>query len=173
MTDPGQPAQPYGNAGSYNQQDSAPGGYPYQPGGGETQPSPYDAPPPAKKAGAGKVVGIVAGVLVALLVVCGVLFLIVRTVNKTNTLNAKVNDCIHTDGSLDSVSAQQVKNTKIVKCDAADATYKVVGIVGDKTETQFEVDEKICDTYPSAKSAMWQGADGKAGKVLCLAPVKS
>ena len=170
MTDPGQPGQPYGNFGSYNQQDNPPGGYPQQPGGGEVPP-PYE-PPPQKAGGAGKIIGIVAGVLVVLVAVCVVLVLVVRNANKTNTLNAKVNDCIHTDHPLDSATAQQVKNAKIVKCDAADATYKVVGLVSNKTEADFTTDDNICNPYPTAKTAMWQGADGKAGQVLCMAPAK-
>jgi hypothetical protein len=65
-----------------------------------------------------------------------------------------------------------VHGTKIVPCTSSDATYKVVGVVSNKTEIQFDTDDKICDAYPDAESALWQGQTGKSGSVLCLAPNK-
>ena len=41
-----------------------------------------------------------------------------------------------------------------------------------RKEGDFTTDDNICNPYPTAKTAMWQGADGKAGQVLCMAPAK-
>ena len=185
MTDPGQQGQPYGGSNPYGQQ----GGNPYQPPGGEgpapqqpyggpQQPygppqQPYGGPPvqPVKKGGAGKVIAIVVGVVVVLLAVCGVgIVFVAHKANKTDTTNAKVNDCIKSD-ALDSTTAKEVSGTKIVPCTSGDAKYKVVGIVNNKTEVDFNVDNDICKAYPDAKSELWQGERGKSGSVLCLAPV--
>jgi hypothetical protein len=183
VTDPSNPGQPYGGGG-YNPYNQQQGGNPYNPQGGEApapppygqpgqQPPPYGAPPPPsqKKGSAGKVIGIVAGAAVLVLVLCGVLGYFVWNNNKTNTVNAKVGDCIKSD-ALTSTTAKEVKGTKIVPCDSADATYKVVGIVNNKTEIQFNLDNNICDAYPTAESALWQGERNKSGSVLCLAPNK-
>jgi hypothetical protein len=177
---PGQPGQPYGGYNPYNQQ----GGNPYNPQGGEAPaPPPYGAPGPQqppygapvpqepKKSSAGKIIGILAGVAVLLLVLCGGAAYFIYNKSKTDTVNAKVNDCIKSD-ALTSTTAKEVSNTKIVPCDSAEANYKVVGIVPNKTEAQFNVDDKICDKYPTAESALWQGERSKAGSVLCLAPNK-
>ena len=182
MTDPSNPGQPYGGGyNPYNQQ----GGNPYTPQGGEAPapygqpgqqpPSPYGAPgqqpPPPKKSSAGKVVGIIVGVAVLLIALCGGLGYFVYNKSKTDTVNAKVNDCIKSD-ALTSTTAKEVKNTKIVKCDDGIANYKVVGVVDSKTEIQFDADNNICSQYPDAESALWQGVSGRVGSVLCLAPNK-
>jgi hypothetical protein len=183
VTDPSNPGQPpYG--GGYNPYNQ-PGGNPYNPQGGEAPapppygapgpqqpPPPYGAPPPPpKKGSAGKVVGIILGVAVLLLAVCGVLGYFLYNKSKTDTVNAKVGDCISSD-ALTSTTAKEVKNTKIVPCTDANANYKVVGVVANKTEIQFNIDDKICNAYPTAESALWQGERNKSGSVLCLAPNK-
>jgi len=186
VTDPSNPGQPYGGGGGYNPYNQQ-GGNPYNPQGGEApapppygqpgqqQPPPYGAPgmppPPQKKSSAGKVVGILVGVGVLLIALCGGVGYFIYNNSKTNTVNAKVGDCIKSD-ALTSTTAKEVKGTKIVPCDSADATYKVVGIVPNKTEISFNIDDKICDAYPTAESALWQGERNKVGSVLCLAPNK-
>jgi hypothetical protein len=128
-------------------------------------------PPPAKKGGAGKVIGIVVGVVVVVIVLCiGGIFGI-AALNKDNPSNAKVGDCLAGD-DMDSTTAKPVSNVKIVACTASNAKYKVVGKVDDKTETDFNIDNHVCDAYPTAKSALWQGETGKKGSVLCLEPAK-
>jgi hypothetical protein len=184
VTDPGNPGQPYGGYNNpYNPQGgNPPGGNPYAPQGGEAPgptpygapgPTPYGAPgpppPPAPKKGAGRLVGILVGVAVLLLALCGGGAYLLSTMNKDAMANAKAGDCIHSS-SVTSTTAQKVTDTKVVKCDAADANYKVVGIVKDKTETQFTIDDKICDAYPTAETAIWQGKTGSTGSVFCLAP---
>jgi hypothetical protein len=170
VTDPGGPGQP-GGYNPYNPQ----GGDPYHPQGGEAPgPSPYGTPPPpapVKKGSAGKVVGIVAGVLVGLLAICGVLGYFLWNAVQTDTVNAKVNDCINAD-AINSETAKEVKNTKIVKCNSPAARYKVVGVVSDKSEDEFMADDSVCKAFPDAVSQLWQGQTNKKGRVLCLADNK-
>ena len=186
----GQPAQ-YGS----------PYGSPYGTPGPYDQPSPFGTPPPRKGSGA-KVAGIVIGVLVLIVALAiGGLYVIGSNTKKDNTSNAaapaasagtshgvtrasaapqpkstdptdaKIGDCLAGD-TMDSSTAKEVKDIRIVRCDAADAKYKVVGVVAGKTESQFNSDDNICDAYPSAVSELWQGRTGEAGSVLCLAPAK-
>jgi len=73
---------------------------------------------------------------------------------------------------MNSTTAKEVSNIRIVSCTASDAKYKVVGVVANRTETQFDNDDHICDAYPTAVSALWQGKAGGTGSVLCLANAK-
>jgi hypothetical protein len=198
VTDPVNPGQSYGGYNPYPQQGGPQGGAqggtpypsapppgnpyggpppsnPYAPSGGEAPaPPPYGAPtpPPRKRGGvAGRLVGSLGGLLLVVILVVGGGYVYRHFINKSDTVNAKVGDCIHSD-ELTSTTAKEVKNTKIVKCDDASANYKVVGVVSGKTEIQFDADNNICSQYPDAESALWQGVSGKVGSVLCLAPNK-
>jgi hypothetical protein len=167
----GQPGQPYGQPGQ-------PFGAPPPPGpayggyGGEAPgPNPYGAaPPPAKKRGAGKIIGILVGVVILAIVLCVGGLLAFNGVKK-DPANAKVGNCLEGE-KLDSTTAKQVNNIKVVDCSSSSANYKVIGIVPNKTETDFDTDNEICKAYPTAESALWQGTSGEPGSVLCLEPVK-
>lgn len=190
----GQPAQPYGQPpagqpgqpGHYGQPAGTPDpghygppaqqpfgapppGAPY--GGAEVPaPNPYGAIPPAqppKKRG--KVLGIVIGAVVLLLVVCVGGIVAANFLGKDNAANAKVGDCLEGD-SMNSTTAQQVNHIKIVDCGASTANYKVVGIVSNKTESEFDTNQDICKEFPSAQFGLWQGSPGSTGSVLCLEP---
>ena len=199
MTDPANPGQQQGGYNPYNQQGGSqygaqggtpypsappppsnpyggpPPGNPYAPPGGEAPaPPPYGAPPPAPKRSrgvVGRLVGSLGGLVIVALLVAGGSYVYQHYINKNDTVNAKVGDCIHSD-ALTSTTAKEVKNTKIVKCDDTSANYKVVGVVDGKTEIQFDADNNICSQYPDAESALWQGVSGRVGSVLCLAPNK-
>jgi hypothetical protein len=93
------------------------------------------------------------------------------TVKNTDSVYAKVGDCL-AGQTMDSTTAQEVSDVSIVACTSSDAKYKVVGIVANKTEAQFNADDNICGAYPTAVSALWQGRSGGTGKVLCLADAK-
>jgi hypothetical protein len=170
-----QGGSPYGapSAGPYGQQG---GSNPYQPQGGEAPaPPPYGAPappPPPKKSFVGRLVGGLVSIVIIVIVALGWVWFKGNVINdKSDTVNAKVGDCIHSE-ELSSTTAKEVKNSKILKCDDAAANYKVVGVVSGKTETQFNVDSAICAAYPTAESALWKGQAGRAGSVLCLEPNK-
>jgi hypothetical protein len=170
----GQPGESYGSQGAFGSPPPQPGS-PYSGYSGEA-PAPYPGgpvPPPVtpKKGGAGKIVGIIIGVVVLLIAVCVGAGAVLWNSAKNDPANAKVNDCLAGD-TMDSTTAKPVNNVKVVSCTATDARYKVVGVVANKTEAQFNVDNDICKAYPTAESALWQGTSGKAGSVLCLEPVK-
>jgi hypothetical protein len=154
-------------------------GSPYSGYSGEAPaPNPYGGapvPPPAKKSKAGKIIGIIAGVVVLLIVICvGALFAggskLLDGI-KNDPANAKVGNCLAGD-KLDSSTAKPVSNVKVVDCTSSTANYKVVGVVNGKTQAQFNADDNVCKDFATAQSALWQGTAGKAGSVLCLEPIK-
>jgi hypothetical protein len=170
---PPQSGPPYGSPPYTGSAYPAQGGTSYPPpGGGGPAPAPFGTPtPPPRRRGIGG--GLLRALIsiVVLIVVAGGFAAYRAFSHRNDTTNAKVNDCIHSE-TLDSDTAKQVKDTRIVKCDDPSANYKVVGIVPSKTETDFDTDKKICAAYPTAESAIWQGVSGEPGSVLCLAPNK-
>jgi hypothetical protein len=132
-------------------------------------PNPYPVPPPTAPKRTGRTVGIIIGVVVLLGVLCVGGLVAANVLGKNSPANAKVGDCLAGD-SMNSTTAQKVNNVKIVDCTSADAKYKVVGLVGNKTETDFESDQNICQAFPTAQFGLWQGNSGEAGSVLCLEP---
>jgi hypothetical protein len=182
----GQPGQPYGDGGHYGPPADSSGGHygppastpPYGGGeapypGGPVPPAPYPGgpvPPPAKK-NTGKVLGIVGGVIVVVIAACIGIGVFAFNSAKKDPANAKVGNCL-AGQTMDSTTAQPVNDVKIVDCTSTDAKYKVVGVVENKTESQFRTDDKICSAYTTAESALWQGTPGKSGSVLCLEPLK-
>jgi hypothetical protein len=99
-------------------------------------------------------------VLVVFLVLVVGFFGFIWFATRSNATNAKVGDCVSQTGE---------NSLKIVKCDDASATYKVVGRVDDKTEVEASLD--ACEAFVSqgATQAYWQGKSGSKGLVLCLA----
>lgn len=128
-------------------------------------------PPPAPKRKTGLIIGIIVGVVVLLLCLCGVgIFFAVRSgvfegITRDPN-NAKVGDCITETVKADASDAF------LVACDKPEAKHKVVGIVGNVTESEFDADNQtICDAYPDWENVIWLGRQGGNGKALCLAPV--
>jgi hypothetical protein len=77
--------------------------------------------------------------------------------------NAKVGDCVAQTGS-DSI--------KIVDCSDANAAFKVVGRLDDKTRAEAGYGlSSVCDAYKDQgyEQVYWRGEQGKKGLVLCLA----
>jgi hypothetical protein len=122
------------------------------------------APPPKKKRAARVVVPIVS------VVVLGVIAVVVFIASKSSPSHAKVGDCLK-GSAITSTTAQDAGDVKIVNCTSADAKYKVVGKVDNKTRTQFSSDDTICQPYVSAgaTTALWGQSSGENGFVLCLA----
>jgi len=116
-------------------------------------------------------VGIIVGVVALVIAACIGISLFAFNNAKKDPANAKVGNCLAGD-TMDSTTAQEVNNIKIVECTAGDAKYKVVGVVENKTQVQFKIDNNICGAYPTAESALWQGTSGKPGSVLCLEKIK-
>ncbi len=92
--------------------------------------------------------------------------------NRNTAASAKEGDCLAGDAVTSDASTSVT--LKVAKCDAADARYKVVGLVADKTEA--EVKNELCEPYAEkgAEVIYWQEKSSGSGKgnVLCLAPAK-
>jgi hypothetical protein len=167
---------PYGQQPAYGQQQPPAYGQPAPGAPG----APYGAPPPPpKKSSAGKIILIIVGIILVLALVCcgGIFFFakdtwnnIVDSVN-SDPSNAKVGDCLAGDSITDS-SSKSV-SVKIVKCDAADAKYKVVGIKNGVSQAESLKDEAtVCNDFSDAQYVLWQGTDVASGDALCLDDAK-
>ncbi|SEG90002.1 hypothetical protein SAMN04489712_12510 [Thermomonospora echinospora] len=115
--------------------------------------------PPPRGKNRGTVVGLVVlAVIVGFIGVAGYLS------SKSDPDTAAIGDCV-ARGSGSSI--------RVVECTDPASDYKVVGKVPDKTQVQFNISsQRICNPFPTAKSAYWKGESGGKGYVLCLAPVK-
>ena len=101
-----------------------------------------------------RIVGLVT-IVVILAILGGVLW-----ATRHNASTAKVGDCMKQTGA---------NSLEVVKCDDPKASFKVVGKVEDKTQT--EATFSACDPFEAQKpeSVYWEGKSGKTGYVLCLA----
>jgi hypothetical protein len=173
VTPGGQPS-PYGGAGP---EGPATPGQPGAPGaleGGAFPPPGYPVAPPAKKSRAGKMIGIIAGVVLLLVVVVfGGLGYYFLNKAKSSAVNATVGNCIAAD-TVNSTTTQQVGSVKVVDCGAANANYKVLGKVDGKTEADMNADKNntMCSPYQGADVAFWIGAGNAKGSVLCVQTLK-
>jgi hypothetical protein len=140
---------------------------PYQPP--PFQPSLFQPPPPPKKR-TGLIVGLISGGVVLLLCVCIGVFAAARFSGIFNRVtsdpaNAKVGDCITETVKADASDA------KVVACNKPEAKNKVVGVVSNVSESEFDSkNQELCDAYPDWENVIWLGRSGGTGKVLCLAP---
>jgi hypothetical protein len=106
-------------------------------------------------------------VLTVFLVVCAVLFALLwfgTRNNATKATNAKVGDCLHQVG---------LTSVETVKCDDANADFKVVGRVEGKYQAESTIGvTSVCDQWPEATTTYWEGKQGQRGSVLCLSKLK-
>jgi hypothetical protein len=165
---PGGPQQPQGYPGP-GPQPQRPGGQPQYPGGQQPHPAgqppqqgyppappQYPAEPPKRKSPARRIVLSVVGVGAVL-----VIGLVARQVTGDPD-TASVGECM---------SGASAQDLKVVECTDSTAEYKVVGKVGDKTQTEASISgEQICRPYAGAERIFWKGEQGGSGYVLCLAP---
>jgi hypothetical protein len=123
------------------------------------QPGAAFTPPPPQKRRGRRIVALV----VLLVVVVGIV-IAALSASGSNTDSAAVNDC---------VTKPDNDNIKVVDCGSSDASLKVVGKVENKTQADVSLNSAaICKPFPTATNAYWKGKIGKAGYVLCLAPLK-
>jgi hypothetical protein len=102
--------------------------------------------------------------LVVLLLVVGGIGIAAWSSAKSSPDAAGVNDCVSKTGD---------NSVKKVSCTDGSATYRVVGKVEHKTQVDFSMSSAtICKPFTGAQTAYWRGEVGKAGYILCLAPVK-
>lgn len=105
----------------------------------------------------------IIAVIVLFVVVAGIVVAALST-QGTSTDSAKVNDC---------VSKPANNSVKVVGCGDSSAAFRVAGKVEHKTQVDVSLNSAaICKPFPAATSVYWKGEVGKAGYVLCLAPVK-
>jgi hypothetical protein len=165
--------QPYNPTGAPGAPGAPGGGSPYgppptgDPYGAPPAGGPYGAPPPPPKKGkAGKIIGIIAGVIVVLLLVCGGISYF--ALKGTSAADAKAGDCLGGDSISDSGSATSV-DVKVVKCTDSGAKYDVVGRTENvsRAETSKQ-DTKVCDAFKDATSVIWVGTDEAKGTALCV-----
>ena len=121
------------------------------------------AEPPKKKRGLGKRIG---GIVVALVVGLG-LFGVKSYLNRDETAQAKVGDCIATPAVTS--DKEQEADAQVAACGSADAAYSVVGRVENDTDT----DSKACDQYFTEEKAEYAvyASTGGNGYLLCLKKV--
>ncbi len=93
--------------------------------------------------------------LVVIVLIFGTVFYFARN----NAANAGVGDCVKESGS---------NGLKQVDCGSAEARYKVVGKVKDKS--QSEATFSTCGEFAGTSDVYWQKS-GSESFVLCLAPV--
>lgn len=144
MTEPAQPGYP-------SAQPPPPPPFPPQPAPGQpVVPGGKVANPKRRQ----RIVAIVTVVVV--LALLGV----VLWETRHNASTAKVGDCMKQTGE---------NSLQVVKCDDPKASFKVVGKVEDKSETDAQF--SACDPFAAQKpdSVYWEGKSGKTGYVLCLA----
>ena len=160
---PTAPPVPQGGPG----EPPAPGG-PASPGAQFGGPDSGPVAPPKKR---GKLGRVISGVVVVLvLAIIGVGYSIYS--NRDTAAKAKEGDCL--SGAEITSDAASSAALKVTTCDSADARYKVVGLVADKT--QAEVKDELCQPFvdKGAEVIYWQEKSRGAGSgnVLCLAPAK-
>jgi hypothetical protein len=126
------------------------------------QPEPPAAQPAAKKKGAA---GTIVLTFAALIVIAAAAFG-VWNVLSNRVINAKVGDCVTETTKTDASDA------KLVACDKPEAKHKVIGIVKDVKETDFDAhQQEICDAYPTWQNVIWVGRKGGSGDAWCLEPL--
>jgi hypothetical protein len=105
------------------------------------------------------------------LVVAGVVALGGWWFSRDDATNAKAGDCFKAYVGTENIKTEDM----IVDCTSADAKYKVVGIVANKTYAQAQSEDGLCAAWPTTDDGLWL-ADGKnesgPGKVICLETIK-
>jgi hypothetical protein len=140
--------------------------------------APYADPgvgqPPKKKGGAGKIIGIIAGVVVVLLIACGVIGYFALGIGKNSAANAKQGDCLAGD---DISGGTTTASLTVTECTSSKARYKVVGLVANKSKSEASSQgNELCQPFVAqgAELLYWQESSrgSGTGNLLCLAKAK-
>jgi hypothetical protein len=124
---------------------------------------PAAAEPPKKSRGIAKRLG---GIAVAIVIALG-WFGVKSYLNRDQTADAKVGDCIATDTAV--ADTEKEADAKMATCGSADAAYSVVG----RVENDSDTDSKACDRYfteEKVEYAIVSSITG-SGYLLCLKKV--
>jgi hypothetical protein len=150
------------------------------------QPMPAQYGPPApKKSNTGKIIGILALLLV--LCCCGGIGVAWATggldsfkegfqegfeegLNGGATTTAKVGDCVKQ--VTEKTETDPNATLDVVACTDSAASGKVLGILSGISKTTFDLEnvEKTCAAYPTVEQAYWEGRT-TTGKVWCIGPI--
>jgi hypothetical protein len=123
------------------------------------QPAKSEAP--RKRSAFGSIVLTVA----ALVVIAAAAFGVWKYLSN-RVVNAKVGDCVTQTTKADASDA------KLVGCDKPEAKHKVIGIVKDVKESDFDAkQQEICEAYPTWQNVIWVGRKGGSGDAWCLEPL--
>jgi hypothetical protein len=93
---------------------------------------------------------------------------------KQGAKTAQVGECVvdkNAPGQASAPADNDDAKLRVVPCDGAEAAYKVLGIVNNKTQAEANTDD-ICSAYPDSDIVYWEGYTGRAGLVLCLQDLK-
>jgi hypothetical protein len=137
--------------------------------------APVTTAPPKKSMGK-KLAGF-AGVIAVALVVAVLKFGLFAGISSAlgigddKTAEAKAGDCIAQLPDVAEGQQKEANNAKVVKCDAADAKFSVLGRLENQTEAQAAKDD-ICKAYPEAEYSYYSIPSGGKGYVLCLKELK-
>jgi hypothetical protein len=116
---------------------------------------------PRKRSAFGSIVLTVAALVVVAAAAFGVWNYLSNRV-----INAKVGDCVTATTKTDASDA------KLVPCDKPEAKHKVIGIVKDVKESDFDANQQeICSNYPTWQNVIWVGRKGGSGEAWCLEPL--
>jgi hypothetical protein len=163
----------------YGQPPPGTGADPNQGFGAPPPPAPgAPLPPMAPPGRRGGPLKIILAVVAGLLLLCCIGIVAIATIGGSrffggdNLNNANVGTCVNADQSLNR-SSDRFENVKleVVSCADANADYKVVGRVENKTQAEANANT-ICDAFPDASFVYWQGRQNQRGTVLCLADAK-
>jgi hypothetical protein len=80
--------------------------------------------------------------------------------------SADVGECLSGKSIDQSNDKFQEADLEVVECSDADAKYKVVGKVEDKTQAQAT--DEVCRPFNGAEFVYWEGRANEKGTVLCL-----
>jgi hypothetical protein len=144
----------------------------YPPGGTPPGP-PQFIPPPPRKSRTGKIIALVVGGVLLLGAVCVVVVVLVAVnLLGDRVQNAAVGDCLPA-AALDPAFAND-SSVKKVDCASDQADTRVVGIVPDTTQAEYEASTQgeLCAAFPTTEAVLWIGAEGGGGKLFCLEPVR-
>jgi hypothetical protein len=97
--------------------------------------------------------------ILAVVVIVGIVIAVINS--HSDPAGASVGQCL--SGDLN--SADSVKQTD---CTANNAAYKVLAVLDNKSESDYNSDS-ICTDVPNADAVFWEGHDGESdGTILCL-----
>ncbi|SCL19295.1 hypothetical protein GA0070624_1725 [Micromonospora rhizosphaerae] len=135
------------------------------------QPEPaVQAPPPAKKSGGRKVLGII-GIIVAVIVIAGLKFGLKSFLNQDETVEAKAGDCIAQLPEVADGEQKDVDGAKVVECTSTEAAFTVVGRVNDQTEAQAKSGDACNQYFKEGEDGYVFSGPQRAGSkyyLLCL-----